>query len=449
MSAIRDKSTDDGKARWMANHGLDLQRSSSNPGGVGAEGPRGNLARGFERAARPYLRILALAFVISQSVWVFSATRDMGRYSDEDFHVPQVQRFCKGKYKLDRDITMLPGYHAFAAALGRVAHDCSARTLRGINVAIGVLIFWVALRILETLRSKYALSRALSLNFLPILFLFEFVAYTDALAILFALGAMLLMLRRRWLIAGVVASLGVLVRQTNVVVLAFMVVVLWFERARYGSWSEQLRVFLSRAWPCLLGLGAFGVFVLVNRGVAIGDRGQHAAGLHVGNLYFALFLLAIVALPTGLSALRDKREPLSRSALFTVTLFASYVVYIVAFKVDHTYNSVPGFLRNELLAWVMHSPLTRSLFFVPIAFGLASVWATGFARAAHRAWLPIAAVMLMPESLIEHRYAILPIAFWMVLRKDSSARAEVLNFIVNFSLSMLLMWIILSGDYWL
>jgi hypothetical protein len=123
------------------------------------------------RLTRPHLwRLLALAFVIVQSVWVFSATHDIKRYSDEAFHIPQIRRFCKGKYKLDRDITTLPGYHAFAAAIGRSAGDCSTPAIRAINVAIGVLIFWVALLILQALRSKQAIARALSLHFLPILF---------------------------------------------------------------------------------------------------------------------------------------------------------------------------------------------------------------------------------------------------------------------------------------
>jgi hypothetical protein len=262
-----------------------------------------------------------------------------------------------------------------------------------------------------------------------------------------ALGALLLMLRGRWLTAGLVASLSVLVRQTNAVVLVFMIAVLWLERSRYGSAYEQVGSFLRQAGSCLLGVCAFVVFVLFNEGVAIGDRGRHAVGLHVGNVYFALFLLAVVALPSGLSAVRANINPLSRSALFPAVLLTSYAIYICAFKVNHYYNTIPAFLHNALLLWVKQSPLTLSLFFVPIAIGIAVVWSTDFVRAAHRVWIPLSAFVLVPESLIEQRYAIIPIVYWMLLRKDSSPRAELLGLIISFCLSMTLVWTILGGKY--
>jgi hypothetical protein len=101
------------------------------------------------------------------------------------------------------------------------------------------------------------------------------------------------------------------------------------------------------------------------------------------------------------------------------------------FRLEHQYNTHVLFMRNQVVMWVTANPLTKTLFFVPVAIGFAGIWLTPLSRTAYWAWVPVALSLLVPESLIEQRYSILPISIWMLTRRDGSAPAETLTAIIN------------------
>jgi hypothetical protein len=196
-----------------------------------------------------------------------------------------------------------------------------------------------------------------------------------------------------------------------------------------------------------LGLLGFALFVFLNHGVAIGDRSNHEAGLHVGNVFFVLFLAFMVSLPVNLENIWKKRGVLVRSLPFWAALSVACGAYVLWFKVEHPYNADTSFLRNAFLMWVVSGPLPKTLFFIPIAAGLASVWATRWARRSFWVLLPIAVAALVPESLVEHRYGILPISLWLLLRRDASAAAEGLAAFTNAAISGVLILLISDGSW--
>jgi alpha-1,2-glucosyltransferase len=373
------------------------------------------------------------------------ATRQMGEYSDEMFHVPQIQRFCHADFSLDQKITMLPGFHAVLALAGSALGDCSAPMLRTLNAALLVAVCLLALRILVTLHSRVAIPRALALSFLPLLFPYGFVVYTDVLGLLIALWALALWLQHRHVTAGLVASVAVLVRQTIIAMPLLFIAMAWLERDRHLGLIAQARALCRTCWSSVLGLAAFGAFVLYNGGIAVGDQSQHELGIHAGNLYFALFLLPLTAAAPGLNELWRRRAAL-RSWLFAALLIASYLAYRYCFKVEHEYNYQHHFLHNELLMRVIRHKRTLNWFFVPMALGLAILWTSSWSRAAFRIWLPLAAAMMLPESLIEPRYALLPIALFMLMRKDSSPLAETLGAALNAAISVTLVLMMARAD---
>lgn len=392
---------------------------------------------------RPWLVALALTM---HSAWAYHRSAELAEYSDEMFHVPQIQSFCAGHFELDDAITMLPGYHALSAVFARLIHDCSRPALRGFNVLCGLLVTWTAFQITRALRSRYPLTRASAVYFLPLLYPYQFIAFTDASALWLALLAVLLMIKGKFSASGLVACASVLVRQTNIVVLVFMLWVAALERDTQQPWAAQLRVFVRRTWSTLLGCVAFAIFILVNHGVALGDRGYHRAGVHVGNVYFCLFLLTFTSLPVGLATLWQRRSVLT-SNVFIASLMLATVVYMTSFDVTHHYNSILTFLRNVLLHWAVRDPLTRTLFFIPALLGLAITCLTRFSRPAFWVWLPISLLTLLPEGLIEQRYALLPIALLTVLRKDASPAAEGLAVVSNAAISITLLLVLADGTW--
>jgi alpha-1,2-glucosyltransferase len=345
---------------------------------------------------------------------------------------------CEGELEKNDDITTLPGYHVLSALLATLVGDCSPRTLRAFNAGAGLWVALVAFAIARALGSRYPSARACSLYFLPPLFPYHFVAYTDVTALLAALFALWFLARGRWRTAGAVGSCSVLLRQSNVIVLLFMLAVLCWQRDRSLPLPLQLRRGLRQGWTCLLGLGAFALFVVIHGGVALGDSASHALGLHLGNVYFALALLAAVYLPLGLVRLwRARTVWWSRTGLAAVS--GVYLLFLLTWQVRHPYNMQLAFLRNRFLAWADGGFSNESVFFLAVVLGLGMAVFTPCLRRAYVCWLPLSLLFLVPEGLIEQRYSVLPLAFFLLARRDGPPLAEALTVVGNAAVSVALL----------
>jgi alpha-1,2-glucosyltransferase len=390
--------------------------------------------------------LLTLFAIVCASLGTLVAVSDMPSYSDEVYHVPQIQTFCDGHRELDSAITMLPGYHVLSAALATLTGDCSQHALRRLNMLWGLAATLIAFLILRASGSRAILSRTLSFHFLPVLFPYHFLVFTDIVALVPALLAVYCMLRKSWVAAGIIGTLSIGFRQTNVAVLLFLGMVCLAQHVRVRPLLDSVVACAKQTWSCTLGLCGFALFVKLNHGVALGDRSSHAIGVHLGNVFFAVFLAVLVALPIHVAQLRERARAL-RAAWLLAALPAVYVVYMLTFKVDHPYNAIPNFVRNQLLMWAARGPLNKTLFFLPVALGLSSLWLTRFSRGAFWVLYPLAFLTLIPESLIEQRYAMLSVSLWMLLRRDTSPTAESLTALLNAAISGVLLWLISSTEW--
>jgi alpha-1,2-glucosyltransferase len=408
--------------------------------------PRVDLSSILPRLNQPSVALwLAGAIVVGQSLFTASSMLHVRRYSDEGYHAEQVERYCKGQTDLREGITMLPGYHIITAAIANWRDDCSLERMRKQNVIWGVCATLFALLILRSLGAHSPATRTLSFHFLPVLFPYHFLVYTDVFAVVLTLLALYLAIQRYWAVAGFVAAVSIAVRQTNALVLVLLVMLALFETARTSSYWNWLKLFLAKSWTSLLGLIGFAIFVYRNGGVAVGDRDSHQLGLHIGNVVFVLLLLALVALPVNLERIWRERDRLVRVG-FGLSLAALYFAYMYLFKVDHAYNQQHKFLRNVLVMWASSNMLTKTLFFAPIAVGFAALWTTPLVRRSYWIWVPVFLLGLLPESLIEQRYAIVPLSLWMLMRRDGTPFAETLTALSNLAVSMWLLQHIVSGQ---
>jgi hypothetical protein len=389
---------------------------------------------------------LAGAVVVGQSLLTASVTVPMPEYSDEVYHAEQVERFCRGETERREGITMLLGYHVITSAIVGSQDDCSRELMRKLNVMWGLGATLFAFLILQSLGARALATRTLSFHFLPIFFPYHFFVYTDVLAIALALLAFYLSTQRYWVIAGFVASVSIVVRQTNALLLVLLLILALLSTPQMASFTSWLKQFSRKSWSCLVGLVGFAFFVIRNHGIAVGDQAAHPLGLHIGNVACLLFVLAFAALPVNLERIWHERERITRAS-FGVSLAALYVVYIYLFKIENEYNEHDNFLRNVVVLWATTNVFTKTLFFIPIALGFAALWTTPLLRRTDWVWMPVLILGLLPESLIEQRYAILPLALWMLMRRDGSPFAEGLTAIFNLAVSMWLLQQVASGQW--
>lgn len=368
-----------------------------------------------EGHARRLRVLLAALAVAAHAAFVWNAFRGLPRYSDEIHHMRQIDRFCGGDLSVDPKLTTIPGYHAVSAFVGRLLHDCSLPPMRAVNVVFGMMSVAVFFAAASASGVAHPVMRTLQYYFLPILLPYHFLVYTDTVALLALLASAALLFRGRHTAAGVVGALSVLLRQTNVVWLLLLCALTLLED---GDW-RKLRAFVP-------GLVVFLLFVAINGGVAMGDQRAHHAGLHLGNVFFLLFVFCLLFLPRNLAVLWAHRDRLLDGWL-GAALAVVCVVFLLSFGVDHAYNRIPGFLRNDLLLLLDERPLLKVAFFVPVAGALATLAVDRLRRGSFHALYAVALVSLLPVKLIDHRYDVTPLAFFLLFRRDDSPFVESLG----------------------
>jgi alpha-1,2-glucosyltransferase len=387
------------------------------------------------------LRVLAgFAAMLAAGVVVYQALSPLGRYSDEIHHYRQIKSFGDGDIRLNPRITTIPGYHVVSAAVGRISGDCSAERMRLVNVVIGALSVGAFFAAIRAAGSQVPVARTLQYFFLPILLPYHFFIYADSISLLANLITMALLLRGRFALAGLAASLAILVRQTNVVWLVLVCAVAFFDGGGVRSAPRPIEAWLRRVGPALLGLVAFAGFVLWNGAVAVGGRGAFAAGVHTGNVFLFLALYFVLFLPANLAALGRRAAHLAKPWPWLLVAGA-YVVFLTTFRVDHPFNKFEGFLRNEMLSAVATNALARHAFFVCAALGLVSLYVTRLRRPSLYLIYPLALATLLPLRLIEHRYGLAAYVLLLVCREDDPPLVEA----AGVGLSLLLSAVLLYG----
>ncbi|XP_023721283.1 putative Dol-P-Glc:Glc(2)Man(9)GlcNAc(2)-PP-Dol alpha-1,2-glucosyltransferase isoform X2 [Cryptotermes secundus] len=200
-------------------------------------------------------------------------------FLDEIFHIPQAEKYCRGLFREDLD-----------------------SSLQDLLSAVNLTIF-------------------------PVLYFFTFLYYTDVIATGLILLTYLLQLDGRTLLAPLTAFIAVVVRQTNIVWVAFIAFLsishvlklhviqcnsrLSPKVVRSAKYLQVLLDTLLRTWNrgftsraqlannilyssagfIVVGLCFLG-FVLWNGGLVVGDRSAHQAVFNIPQIfYFSLFLV--------------------------------------------------------------------------------------------------------------------------------------------------------------
>lgn len=219
---------------------------------------------------------------------------------------------------------------------------CGATQLRAINLLFAASTAAISARIMQRLfpssdRTAY-LSRALSAVLFPLHFFYLPLYYTDPACVFLVLWMYERTLARDVTSAGIMGALSVLFRQTSIMWVVFCAGISVLEvveaegagarrlgmggskkddgnaarepqggddelfslpgqavRAVGLLLSRKLVPCLSMCWMHLAVVCTFAAFVKLNGGVAVGDREQHQAVMHLTQpLYFSLFCSATV-----------------------------------------------------------------------------------------------------------------------------------------------------------
>lgn len=347
---------------------------------------------------------------------------------DEVAHYVHINWFDHGRFQIAWDIlTVLPGYHALSAA---ILWATDFRTLAGARLLNGVYGL-LAIGAFHWMRrvnfGKADAAATLQFALLPILFPYDFLVFTDVLSLASVLAAGAATLRGRHLVSGALMIAALCIRQTNVVWLPLLA---GLAVASDGGFVlPPWRQAFVRAWPYAIGMILFLAYWAWNGSISLSkvQTTMHPdLSIHVGNVYFTLFLCALLLPLHVLIGLKTFVEQVRARPWVIALPIAAFALYWMFFRADHPYNLAvePWMLHNRIVV------LSQSAWEWKAAFGLAAVAAAcGLANTRLQpasAWMlyPLALVALASSWMIEHRYALVPMALWLVFRQRQNEKVE-------------------------
>eukprot|EP01119_Soliformovum_irregulare_P020024 TRINITY_DN6438_c0_g1_i2.p1 TRINITY_DN6438_c0_g1~~TRINITY_DN6438_c0_g1_i2.p1 ORF type:complete len:463 (-),score=58.71 TRINITY_DN6438_c0_g1_i2:5-1306(-) len=247
---------------------------------------------------------------------------------DEPFHIPQTQQYCQGNFlEWDQKITTLPGLYIFgviwasllsfltsiASSLGiapaSISTTCSSITiLRLTNVWFALGNFWIFRKLCmqtNAISAHEATKRALLMSLFPLLFFYNFLYYTDPGSTFFVMWMYLESLRNNHSRSAMLGAIAILFRQTNIIWVLFaagssLIRMYRFSRPPFEDnivkdlWNFVAYIFrnlfklLKIHFPYIFLTGIFVGFLVVNKGIVVGDRTAHAPVFNFGQ--FLIFL---------------------------------------------------------------------------------------------------------------------------------------------------------------
>ncbi|XP_003384944.1 PREDICTED: dol-P-Glc:Glc(2)Man(9)GlcNAc(2)-PP-Dol alpha-1,2-glucosyltransferase-like [Amphimedon queenslandica] len=408
-------------------------------------------------------------------------------YMDEIFHVPQAQQYCRNNFShWDPMITTPPGLYLISLLTIKplsslFAKDlCITSLLRAQNVLFSLISFIVFHSLLSSIHSQLKptllmVMSSLTLSLFPPLFFFNFLYYTDVGSTLFVLFGYLMSRQHRHLLASISLGVSLLFRQTNIVWAAFVggasiLRHLELELSRNKKLPSlfyqfitllktllfQLPAVLSWVWSyVLLGIG-FMIFIIINNGVVLGDRSHHIVSTHVPQvMYFSCFVCFF-----------SFWNILFRWKLFLKSFFNHFFRYLflyvlltaIGLMAAHYYTYEHPYLLadNRHYTFYIWKNIYRRdeeiKYFLTPMYSVCMIIIMTLLREQQSFWWMllysgVCIVTLVPQSLFEFRYFIIPYLMFKVHVRPSSLAAILLEVCLYGAINTLTLLIFINKPF--
>lgn len=342
--------------------------------------------------------------------------------------------------------------------------------------------------ILQQPSSDQRILTAFALGTLPVLYFFSFLYYTDP-GSTFCILLVYFLAQCHFHKLGACASiLAVLYRQTNIVWVAFIastIAVQYIEvlvrrkcidrtaeAVSEYDWSFALLTLRTLTLKCklnellqlvhsivsntvpyvLVGIG-FVVFVVVNGGIVVGAKTDHQAGLHFAQMYYFAAFCGVFAFAqlVSIENIVKFRRFVGTHILGVIVFCCLSIVLILNFTYVHRYTLADNrhytfYIWSKILN---RHPLAR---FSLIPGYLFAFWCIDHSLA-HKTvlwrlmFVLFLGINLIPSTLLELRYFIVPYLLWRVNMKQTSSVRLTLEIIFNVVINAVTIYIFLEKPF--
>ena len=396
-------------------------------------------------------KILILFLVILlASTLAFLLIKDVNVLCDELTHYYQIRAFANGNFRQLPALTTIPGYHLFFAYLSKPFGQLSIPLTRFLSMIFSLLSVLLFFFISKNINPDSNLTRTMQYYFFPILFPFFFLIYTDVFSIFLILLSLYLVFKQRFYLSAIAGILSIFVRQNNVIWLFLILLLIYHHNYKFSISFSGLKIFLKHCWLYILGIIGFFIFVILNKGFAVGDVSHHPAfSFHLGNVFFMLFLFFFLFLPLNIANFNKIIGFIKQRKKILFLIIPFFIIYIFTFVIDHEYNHIEGFLRNFILLFFTSNFYLKVVFFIVVTYSILSLSVTKLYQKSLYLLYPLTFLYLIPSWLIEQRYYLIPFTLFMLFREKKSNLVEYSSIIIYIIFSAIFFWAIANRYFFL
>lgn len=389
--------------------------------------------------------------ILLNFIFGFLFIKDKPLFVDENTHYFQINKFFNGDFSVSPSLTTIPGYHYTIFLLSDIFgfySMVSARFFSLIFSFISIIVFFA----LAKRMSKDYTTKIFQYAFFPILFPFFFLIYTDFFSLVLILFALYFVFCESYEIAGIFGILSFFARQNNVIWMAFLCALIYYNKNGLRINFKAIREFLKDIWVFILGFIIAIVFIIINGGFAVGDKTAHPAfSFHFGNVFFILFLFFFLFLPLNIYNFFKIIDFIKKKKLIWIVVLCIFLIYIKFFIINHPYNFLAPkyFLRNMILQYFIYNFWLKIFLFLPIIYSILSLCVMGLKRKEFYLLYPFSILFLIPSWLIEQRYYFIPLTLFILFKKEENKLVELITIVAYVLLSLFSFYGIGKGRFFL
>ena len=372
------------------------------------------------------------ALMAAALVWGALAIHGHYPIVDEKAHLAQIEMFRKGDFRLyvkhgekyPRN-AMYPGFHAMMAGTAKILGVDGKNAIRTLCLAFAAAIAILAFTIARELTGPdTAALKAAQVFFLPVLFPFHFLIYTDAAGTAAILAAFLATLKKKDALGGALALAAVFIRHNNVVFVGFILAYRIVDEFGWNPLKTPPKRLAATLWPYAAVMTLVAAGVVINGRPALDDPSSHVPTLSLVNPLLALFCCGALFAPVLLAGQRGTSKWISKHQKAAATILTLVCAASAFLAPTHPWNTLPWLWHNEILAWLFHDGAGRTVLAATASFAALSLAALPLTTNASKLVWVFGFLALAPVALIEPRYYILPLALLTLIRKPRTTWAE-------------------------
>lgn len=370
--------------------------------------------------------IISFSLLIGYYLILFTFVHFQHPMMDEGLHADQIFAFAKGDFRLSPALAMGPGFHLVLAPLVTLFKIKTIQDLRLLAFLVNLpalpVFYWFA----KTVSPKNAALKLLQIGFLPLVAYYTVIIFTDIFSLSLVLACITLILKKKFNLAAIAGSMSLVVRQSNIIWVFFALVLGYAEHYGWAFSESNLTGYIKKVWLFGIVLSGFLIFVIVNRGFAVGAGTKEYSSLAINfnNIFLLILTCGILFIPEVLSAaikfFRKRNRKVLPAVFVAVTLIA-----LATYTNNHPWNQTDYFIRNRIaviLTWNLWAKIAA--FFLVITTLMHLKLTTGKA-------IPLlyffAAASVIPIWLIEPRYYMVALVLFLGLRENVSKTATFIS----------------------